>query len=182
MCALPFSVFIGEQDSGRISSAREGIELLKAVKQRHAEHYTAAIDFKSYPGAGHSLPDAAYQDVSAYFQQHKRITYPKAVHWAPQVQWKKRFYNLQIDEPKRGMSVNSSITDNTITLSTQSVKEITVLLNDKLLDLDKPVTVILNGVQVYNAIVLRRFGVLLKSIHERPDSVYYASLQLKTQQ
>ncbi|MCK5834338.1 MAG: alpha/beta hydrolase, partial [Lentisphaeria bacterium] len=56
-----------------------------------------------------------------------------------------------------------------------------IYLNDKMVDLDKPVTVFLNGKKVYKRIVARKLSNLMQSTAERgdPNFVFPGKITLK---
>jgi len=56
--------------------------------------------------------------------------------------------------------------------------KITLLLNDALLDLDKPVTVICNGKEVFNGNVERSAEVIESALNQRPDPTSCPTVKL----
>ncbi len=76
--------------------------------------------------------------------------------------------------------VDAEITaDNVIEVQTRYVSEFTLFLHDKMVDMDKPVTIKVNG-RVYKKTVRRDVGVLLDEVRKGWDTkrIYYGSVKL----
>jgi hypothetical protein len=70
---------------------------------------------------------------------------------------------------------------NAIEISTEEVKELRVYLDDAMVDLDKPVTITVNGKKLHDGVVKRSMDVLIEEAHKRHDSsmLYTAFVDLK---
>ena len=91
-----------------------------------------------------------------------------------------RFYWLAMPEgtAKAKQLVIASRKGQTIDIEkTEGVKSLTILLNDKMVDLDTPVTIRMDGKTLFEGMVPRTVGELDKTLSERgdPDSVFSAA-------
>ncbi len=164
-----FNVYIGEKDSGRLPAARKGRDILVGLKAKDADGYK--MTYKEYPNVGHELSDGIFADVDAFFKATVRVAAPRIVVWNPTTTWRKRFYNLGIDAPAKGMEVRAEMgADNTITITSKQVSALTLYLNDRLVDFKKPVKVVCNGKEVFAGEVQQHFAVLLETLEDRCDA------------
>jgi hypothetical protein len=79
-----------------------------------------------------------------------------------------------------GQEVRAKIEGNQIDLETTDVQNLTIRLDDALVNLDKPVTVRANGMKVFHGIVKRELRSLVRTLEERgdPQHAYCAELAL----
>ncbi len=72
-------------------------------------------------------------------------------------------------KPKPGAVVRADLKAQTITLESDTAAQLTIRLNDQMLDLDKPVIVKSGDKTLHSAGVKRMIGVLSKTLKERGD-------------
>lgn len=173
--ALPFGVFIGEKDGSRYGSAKQAWDDHEALKKSDPGAYPGL--FKGYPGMGHNIEDSVYADVDGFFKGKARAAYPRLVLWRPLVTWKKRFYNLGLEDPKPGMSVRAEMKeDNRIVVTGAQGATLTVYLNEKLVDFKKPVVVTWNGQEAFNGTLTPTLSTMLETLGDRSDAgMYYTA-------
>ena len=70
---------------------------------------------------------------------------------------------------------------NAIEISTEEVRELRVYLDDAMVELDKPVAIMVNGRKLHDATVKRSMDVLIDDAHRRrdPSMLYSAFVDLK---
>ena len=87
---------------------------------------------------------------------------------------KKDFYWTGIDEneAEKGKEVIVNRSGNTLTIESCDYSRLVFHLDDKVADLDKPVTVIFGGNVLFEGMVTRSPAVMRKSLREREDPGY----------
>ncbi|GEM_PF-1164286 len=93
-----------------------------------------------------------------------------------------QFYWIALPEKKQlpfQAQVTATIKGQDVNISDANVDSLLVLLNDTLLDLDKPVRVLWNGKTVYQAIPPRTIANLWRTVQDRGDRAYAFPSQLK---
>lgn len=124
-------------------------------------------------GVGHVIPqDLPIKDLT-WVSKFTRDPYPKKIVWEHASWWegKKGFYWLRVAEHETGMRIEAEILDgNKIAVKTKGVtKGFTIFLNDRLVDLAKPVTVDVDGQKKFTAVVVPTLAVLTETLIERAD-------------
>jgi len=204
---LPFRSDIGEKDTAyrRIELAKE---LHAKIDEHHKADPAGYINqLAVQKGRGHGID---YSKCPTWLAQHERNPYPTKVVWRCHQKdgiYQKNFYWLGVsDTPAKGeyqLTATADRKTNTITVSGTEVipqpkskekkkapapmkqplaaDKVVVHLNDTLVDLNKPVTVIYNGKQAFKGKVKRSAATMAENIAERGD-IYYAfpaKVQLK---
>lgn len=97
---------------------------------------------------------------------------PKKVVWHQDDVTHSRFYWLAIDEKhrKRGTTITAMRDGQTIDVTAQGVDRVTILLNDRLLDLDKPVRITSGGRTLFEGRAKRHIADLARTLAERGDA------------
>jgi hypothetical protein len=95
-------------------------------------------------GVGHLVPD---HDVLAEMLKRPRNAFPKHVVWTQTDTILKRFYWLEAPNPVEEGHIEAKIEGNTITIKARKQERIALWLDTDLVDVKKPVTVIVNGVK-----------------------------------
>ena len=129
-----------------------------------------------YPEDGHWMGG---KDAEAlpWMAQHTRNPWPKTVVWHQGNTLHDRFYWLAVDREQavRGQTVRASVDGQTITLESEDVSSVELLLSDELVDLDQPVTIIANGTTVHEALIPRTEQAIRRSLELRPDPAMIAT-------
>ncbi|MBI1371578.1 MAG: alpha/beta hydrolase [Phycisphaera sp.] len=172
---LPFSIHVGANDGGykRNEVAAQWGEKLDALHDADPDGYVHWVTL--YAGKGHWMDreDAAAVPWMAKFTRNPT---PDRVVWRQQRHT--RFYWLACDTPEKGAVVRATRSGQTIDLAAEGVTQITVRLNDHMLDLDRDVTVTTAGRPIYAGRASRTIGVIDKTLAERgdPASVFSAEI------
>jgi len=174
----PFSIHVGAKDAAykRNKVARQWADKLAALHKADPKGYIHWAPM--YEGLGHWLnrKDAA---AIPWMAKYNRNTLPKRIVWRQDAH--RRFYWLATDELKQGAVVRADLKDQTINLTQCDAKQLTIRLNDRMLDLDKPVIVTSRDKKLHDAGVKRTIGVLSKTLAERgdPKSIFAAEIVVK---
>jgi dienelactone hydrolase len=122
-------------------------------------------------GVGHALPEAEWQDEMAWIGEKARDPYPVQVVYNQaelasssydnlffNETWKTNAYWVRIDarvDDLVGARVKGATDGSTITIETQNVAALSVLLADEVVDLDAPISILVDGVSAFDGIVAR---------------------------
>ena len=93
----------------------------------------------------------------------------------------RHFYWLSapVDELQKGKEVIAFIKGNTVNIEKCDYTSLTLSLNDKMMNLDSPVTVIYKGKKVFDAKVERRSDVMRSTLYSRNDPAYMFPAQIQ---
>jgi poly(3-hydroxybutyrate) depolymerase len=181
---IGFALHMGENDTPykRNAVAAQWKEALAALAAADAGGYPHQAVI--HPGKGHWMDrqDAMALPWMAGFTRDPR---PSRIVWLQDDVTHRRSYWLEVAKPSAGTRVVATRTGNTIAIeSADDVGEITILLDDEMCDLDKPVTVTWNGTEVHSAAVPRSAASVLRSLAGRADpaALHTASVTVKRPQ
>jgi hypothetical protein len=102
----------------------------------------------------------------------QRNPWPKKIVWLQDDVTHERFYWLRIPDKAAaaaGQKIVASIEGQTVTVDGDVPAKLELRLGDALLDLDKPVKVVVNGKEVANKVVARTAGAIWRTLEERAD-------------
>lgn len=175
----PFSIWCGAEDSDYDRNLR-CTERIQEMQSLHAADPDGYIyDGHIMEGKGHWMDgeDAVAVDWMA---QYKRNPYPKRVVWQQEEVLHTDFYWLSApaSELERGKKVIADISGNTIDFTQCDYSMLTLSLNDKMLDLDKPVKVTLHGKTLFEGTVERKLSTLRATLYGRNDPSYMFPAQI----
>jgi hypothetical protein len=123
------------------------------------------------------------QDAEAipWMARYSRNPFPKRVAWVQDDVTHDRFYWLAVppDQIKSGAQVIAELDGQRITITTRDVDRLLIRLNDRMLDLDKPVTVLWAGKEVFTGQIPRTTATLSKTLDERGDRVLMFSAEVE---
>ena len=139
-----FSVWVGEHDLmyGRLDRDKKFADEIKALRGDRTDGYPVTIDIKE--GHGHSdLPD---RDFLAGMLQATRNPVPRELTWLMTDSVITDFFWLQTSKPGKGEEIDAACRDNKLVVTTTpNVPDAAVLLDSRLIDFGKPVTLTING-------------------------------------
>jgi hypothetical protein len=167
---IGFTIHVGGLDAAynRNKVAAEWEQKLAELHQADANGYVHLV--KIYPDKPHWLDreDAAALDWMAEFT---RNPVPNRVIWKQDDVTHGRFYWLAVDadQEKAGAEITASISGQQIELQSADVTKLHVRLDDRMVDLDKPVTVMAGGKQVIEGTVSRTIATIAQTLSERGD-------------
>ncbi len=133
--------------------------------------------WKLYRDVGHGLPEEGVKPVLDWMLARKRDPLPKRVVWEGSRAYKRHFYWLKRDAP--GRLVDARIDGNVIEI-TGDAAGLEILLNDRLVDLDRDVTIRVNGEERFRGLARLSLATLAESISVRsdPEMVFTSSVRV----
>ena len=155
---------------------RRGIDTLYETVIQMCEAYLDVNPNKVYIMT-HILADKGHwmhrQDSAAvhWLPRFKRNPYPRKIVWQQEEVRRPSFYWMEIPakQMRRGMTVRAEIRGNEIDISRCDYSSLTLMLNDEMVDLDRPVVVKYQGKKVFNKRVPRTEANLRKTLADRGD-------------
>ena len=137
-----FSWMVGERDTA-YGRAERCQAFAKKVEEWRTKWGGFDANFEWLPGVGHSVPDRdkAKELVSA----KPRTAWPKHLVWYQSDDRLKQHYWLEVAKPVEAGFIEAVVDGNTIRLTTENLGEVSLWLNETLVDLSKPVTVLRDG-------------------------------------
>jgi hypothetical protein len=178
---IGFTIWVGANDSeyNRNTLAAAYGRTLDSLRQAvsggfpHETHIVA--------GKGHWMDSADTLGVQ-WMAQFRRNPYPDRIVWRQEESNPRTgFYYLSIprNEARAGREVRVDRNGNTITIVKNDYATLYLNLNDKFVDLDKPVIVMRGGQQIFNGMVTRKAEHIALSVEERLDRDYIFSAVLR---
>ncbi|MCH2135596.1 MAG: hypothetical protein MK101_03320 [Phycisphaerales bacterium] len=179
---LPFTLHMGENDSAynRNQKAREWGQRLDELQASDPGGYVHEVVI--HEGKGHWMggQDAAGIEWMSQFERDLR---PDRVVWLQDDVLQNRFYWLKVDAPKARDRMVVSRSGQVITIEEPGVsKTLHIRLDDDMLDLDKPVTVLgPDGETLFEDWVPRTAQVIEETLQERgdPSGVFTAEIKIE---
>ncbi len=167
---IAFTIHMGANDSAynRNRIAAEWGQKLDALQASDPDGYIHETTIHADRGHWMNLQDAVAVPWMAKF---KRNAWPDKVNWIQDDIVHSRFYWLQTDptSAKAGDEVIASVSEQQIRIEKTSVATLTILLNDRLMNLDMPVTVALPDGSTSEHRVNRSVSSLATSLQQRHD-------------
>ncbi|MFT5733825.1 MAG: poly(3-hydroxybutyrate) depolymerase/transglutaminase-like putative cysteine protease [Planctomycetota bacterium] len=158
---LPFALFMGGDDgaynrNGIAAQWRVSLAQLRLEDPGGYDHLV-----RIYPGKGHWM-DGEDREALPWMAKRTRDAWPSRVIWLQDDVVHARYYWLEVEQSKAKprQRVEATVDGQTITIATDPgaahpVTELTLHLLDRLVDLDRPLTVTWNGVVVHEGTVER---------------------------
>ena len=167
---LPFALYMGGKDAAyrRNEIAREWKTALADLAAKDAGGYPHEVTIYEENGHWMDRKDAVAVPWMANFTRNLR---PKKVVWLQDDVTHGRFYWLANPEPKAGQRVVASVDGQTVAIAEASgVARLAILLDDSLVDLDKPVRVEFGGRTLFEGVVPRTIGAIAATLADRGDA------------
>ena len=170
---LPFMIWCGALDE----AYERNLRCAERISEMDSLHEN---DPEGYVHEGHIVEGKAHwmdlEDAAAvpWMAKYSRNTRPQRIVWRQGDVMKKDFYWTGIDEneAEKGKEVIVNRSGNTLTIESCDYSRLVFHLDDKVADLDKPVTVIFGGNVLFEGMVTRSPAVMRKSLREREDPGY----------
>jgi len=178
---LPFAIFMGGADAAydrnKIAADKTAeLDRLNAADPGGYVHMS-----RIYPGLPHWM-NRKDAEALPWMAGFTRNPWPKRIVWLQDDVTHDRFYWLHIPDAaaaKAGDQIIAAVEGQTITLAGTVPAGTTLRLSDQLLNLDKPVKVIVNGRTAYSGKVARTGLAIEQSLEERADPASAATAVLK---
>lgn len=179
---LPFTLHMGGKDGAykRSKIAGEWKEKLSALRKAESDPAAYIHHVEIHEEMGHWMKreDAVAVPWMAKFD---RNPWPKKIIWLQDDVTHERFYWLAVAEEHaaKRQRIEAEVEGQEIRLKGQELPdEITLRLNDLLIDLDKPVKVLHGEAVLHDGTISRSISALARSFKERADSGTAASALL----
>lgn len=152
----PFMIWCGAEDSAydrNVLDAKRGVQM-DSLHRSDPEGYIHETHIM--PGKGHWMDRADTVAVS-WMRKYVRNPYPKRIVWRQEAVLRPSFYWISVPEKEmeRGKTVRLAVAKNTIDITECDYSELTLWLNDNIVDLDKNVKVRFNGKTIYRGKAMR---------------------------
>ena len=169
----PFMIWMGENDSAydRNKLAVKHGAIMDSLQQADNEGYIHETHI--IKGKGHWM-DRVDAAAVPWMAQYKRNPYPNKIVWRQEEVTRPAFYWLSVPEKecRHKAMVVAEIDKNVIEISESDYSRLTICLNDKMVDLDKPVTVRYKGEKVFKGKLNRTIGNMALTLNQRGDLRY----------
>lgn len=177
---VPYMIWMGENDSAydRNRLAVERGRVLDSLKQGDPGGYVHETHIVKGKGHWMDREDAA---AVPWMATYSRDPYPGRVVWRQENLVRSSMYWLKVEpkDARPGMRVDAVRRGNTIEIERCDYDRIVVCLNDEMMNLDKPVTVMYKGKTLFSGTVKRTIGTLCRSLEERGDSGLMFSAEIE---
>ena len=166
---LPFTLHMGAEDGAydRNKVAAQWKDMLAALHKEDPGGYTHWA--KLHEGKGHWMDR---EDAAAlpWMYEHTRNLRPTRIVWRQSSRTHDRFYWLHVAEPKANTRLVVELKGQTVQiLENEGIENLTIRLDDSMLDLNQSVTVIQGDKTLFEGKLPRTQAVLEKTLSERGD-------------
>jgi pimeloyl-ACP methyl ester carboxylesterase len=157
---------------------------IAARKLAEARERWGGFDFEYWevPGRAHDLPPGGMQGLFARVADARRSARPSKLVWQPALAWKRQFYWLAWNAPRKFALVEAEIdaaANHVRVECDQDPSGLELLVDDALVDLDRELVVTLGGREVFRGVLQRSLAVLLRTaVRNDAQHVYSARVQL----
>jgi hypothetical protein len=161
-----FTFMIGENDNayGRRERCEKFSAEIEKLKEANKGEFPVEMLFKK--GFGHGgLPD---RDYLKEMLGHTRNAVPRHLSWDPTDTLITDFFWLSVPAPAKGQSIEATVRDNAVTITTSKVKAFDMGLDGRLIALDRPLMLTLNG-ETREVTVRPSLGTLCETMLQRGD-------------
>lgn len=161
-----FTYMIGELDTayGRRRRCEEFNEAIRKLKESDKDDFPVVMELKKSYGHG-NLPDRGKIKELYPFT---RNPVPRHLSWELKDSIVTHFFWLNVPEPANGQELDAKIEGSTIRIVTRNIKEFELNLDGRLVAVDKPVRLILDG-KSREVPLVPRFSTLCRSLLESGD-------------
>ena len=169
----PYMIWMGEHDHyyDRNILAKEKAQVMDSLSAAHPGKYIHSNNIVKDKGHWMDRVDTA---AIGWMAQYRRAPYPKQIVWRQELVTREHFYWLTAptDEVQQGKTVIASIEGNTINIEQCDYSKLTISLNDRLVNLDKKVTIRHKGKKIARIKPRRTIAALHRTLGQRNDRSY----------
>jgi hypothetical protein len=184
---LAMNYFIGLEDRNCMPGTYLfAWDLLESLRAKDPGGY-AQVSFATFPGLAHAFPPGQPGKVLDWIAKQRRDPYPKKVVWEQATDPyplpeddvdrsvgrlpKRDFYWLRCDRPRDRALVVATLSGTDVEVSTTGVapEDLTVFLNERMIDPSKEVVVRANGKEVYRGSPVPDLVTVLDTLDARLD-------------
>ena len=168
---VPFMIWMGEYDGAydRNKLAVEKGRMMDSLQQAEPEGYIHETHIVK--GKGHWM-DRADTAAIAWMTKYKRNALPKKIDWRQEEVMRPFMYWLGVDleTARPGMAVVAELSGNEIKIEACDYPKLRIYLNDRMVDMDKPVKVTYEGKVLFEKKLARTAKCMARTLCERGDS------------
>lgn len=168
---VPFMIWMGEYDGAydRNKLAVEKGRVMDSLQQAEPEGYIHETHIVK--GKGHWM-DRADTAAIAWMTKYKRNALPKKIVWRQEEVMRPFMYWLGVDleTARPGMAVVAELSGNEIKIEACDYPKLRIYLNDRMVDMDKPVKVTYKGKVLFEKKLARMAKCMARTLCERGDS------------
>jgi len=179
---LPFAIHVGANDGGfnRNKVAAEWGKKLDALAKADPGGYVHVV--KLHAGKGHWM-DREDAEAVPWMATFTRNPIPAKVAWKQSTVTHPRFYWLAVatGDEKAGAEIVAQYKGQEITLDKSDVERVKIRLDDRMMDLDQPVTVRWGDKKVFEGKAPRTIRVMGQTLSERgdPQGIFESEIDAK---
>lgn len=170
---LPFTLWVGEKDAAYNRNTEVAMRGRQLDSLQMADKGGYIHECHVEKGMPHwmNLRDAA---AVPWMAQYRRMPHPSRIVWQQEEVLRPTFYWIEVpkSEMKRGRKVVTEIKGNTILISHCDYPQLTLWLDDDMLNLDKKVTIKYQGRKLFSGKLNRTAENLRQSLTQRGDPSY----------
>lgn len=169
----PFMIWCGSEDAAYDRNRLDYERGLEMDSLHRADPGGYVHETHIMQGMGHWMNRADTAAVP-WMARYRREPRPRRIVWQQEEVVRSHFYWLSApaDELRRGMTVRLTCNDNLIDLERCDYSSLTLWLDDRLIDLGRPVTVRMDGRVLFRGKLRRTADNLRRSLDERGDFSY----------
>jgi pimeloyl-ACP methyl ester carboxylesterase len=167
-------VFYHGADDRRVApdASRRAAGRMAAARERWG-----AFDFEYWEeaGRGHSGPPGGMGALLERIADREREARPQRLVWQPALDWKRQFYWLWSERPGSPGLVEAELDQESgiLRIDSDALAGLWVLLDDDLLDLERGLTLILNGGEPRAVLPLRNLAVIARTGRGGDDALTF---------
>ena len=170
---MPFMLWCGGADAAynrNTEVAKRGLEL-DSLQRTDPEGYIHETHILAGKPHWMDLEDKA---ALPWMAKYTRNPYPSTVVWCQGDNGRTHFYWLGVPsaETQKGNILRAHIKNNIVTINQSDYSQVTIYLNDQLVDLDKTIKVVYGKKTLFKGKLSRTAENLRKSLEERGDPTY----------
>jgi poly(3-hydroxybutyrate) depolymerase len=174
---LPFKAYQSIDDPRVPPDANQA-----AVKDidKARERWGGYEDFEYWEvdGRGHGLPPGGMLALMEKIAPYRRNPVPEKIVWQPRLEWKRQFYWLWWEKPELERIVVATLDREANAVDVASRADLSglwVLLDDRVLDLEREIVVRVNGVESWRGTAERTLGTMARTaLDGDPERIFEA--------
>jgi dienelactone hydrolase len=155
---------------------QKAVELLTAARQRFGGY---DFDYWEVDDRGHGFPAGGPEPLLRKIADARRDPLPERLVWQPELRWKRQFSWLHWEHPTtRALVVADLDRENNriaITCENGAVGDLEVLLDDRLVDMDREVVIEVNGEETRREVPVRTLSTLLRTSTSPDQALVFAA-------
>ena len=169
-------VFLINSADDRICPAAATQQVAARYRQLGYNNFT----HKEFPSGGHTAHFEFWGKLFEWIKKRKRVLYPKKFVFFSDHQELDTAYWLRLEGISRRAKVSAEVKANTVSLKVENATRLTVYLSDRIVDLDRPVRIVVNGKKQFSGLLKRSAATAVEEALRRNDrhAVFAAAVEV----